>query len=185
MEISAQQFASSIKDPKVFVTTHTSLFSTRGNRSEKEGDIYIVLKLSSEESLPFSRLSKFILDSVVDGYIYSHAKTTNESLKGALSDGVDKINAIMKQDKELSEIPIQADIIIVLVKKEGVYIGLTGEGEVLVVKKEKIVDIAEILRNKGANTAGVVLEENEALLLSTQGILSANLADITVASEEK
>lgn len=185
MEISAQQFASSIKDPKVFVTTHTSLFSTRGNRSEKEGDIYIVLKLSSEESLPFSRLSKFILDSVVDGYIYSHAKTTNESLKGALSDGVDKINAMMKQDKELSEIPIQADIIIVLVKKEGVYIGLTGEGEVLVVKKEKIVDIAEIMRNKGANTAGVVLEENEALLLSTQGILSANLADITVASEEK
>lgn len=185
MEISAQQFASSVKDPKVFVTTHTSLFSTRGSRSEKEGDIYIILKLSSENSLPFARLSRFILDSVVDGYIYSHAKTTNESLKGALSDGVNKINTIMKQDKELSETPIQADIIMVLVKKEGVYVGLTGEGEVLVSKGEKVVDIAEIMRNKSANTAGVVLEENEALLLSTVGILSKNLAEITLASEEK
>lgn len=185
MEITAQQYASSEKDPKVFVTTHTSLYSTRKDTSEKDGDIYIILTMSSDQPLPFSRLSKFILDSIVDGYIYSHAKTTNDSLKASLADGVNKINTMMKQDKELREVAIQTDITMVLLKKEGVYIGLAGEGEVLVAKGEKIINIADIMRKKGANTAGVVLEENEALLLSTPGILSTNLGDITVASEEK
>ena len=144
MEITAQQYVSAVKDPKVFVTTHTSLYSNRESTSQKEGDIYILFKISAEEPLPFSRLSKFILDSIVDGYMYSHAKTTNDSLKASLSDGVDKINTMMKQDKELNEIPIQTDIIIVLVKKEGVYIGLAGEGEILVAKGEKIVNIADV-----------------------------------------
>jgi len=141
--------------------------------------------MSSESPLPFSRLSNFILNSVKDGYIYSHAKTTNDSLKSALADGIDKINRIIKQDKDLKDLPIQTDITIVLVKKEGVYIGIIGEGEVLVTKGEKIINIAEIMKQKGANTAGVVLEENEALLLSTEGILSSNIGDITVASIEK
>lgn len=184
MEIAAQQYVSSNKDSKVFVTTHTSLYSTRKDTSEKDGDIYIILRMSSDVGLPFNRLSRFILDSIVDGYIYSHAKTTNDSLKAALSDGVNKINAMMKQDRELKEIPIITDITMVLVKKEGVYIALAGEGEVLVAKGEKIINIADIMRQKGANTAGVVLEENEALLLSTPNILSKNLGDITVASEE-
>lgn len=184
MEITAQQYVSNNKDPKVFVTTHTSLYSTRKDTSQKDGDVYIILKMSSEQALPFSRLSRFILDSIVDGYIYSHAKTTNDSLKSALSDGIEKINAMIKQDKELSEVAIHTDILMVLVKKEGAYIGLAGEGEVLVAKGEKIINIADIMRSKGANTAGVVLEENEALLLSTPTILSNNLGDITVASEE-
>ena len=185
MEITAQQYVSSTKDSKVFVTTHTSLYNTRKDTSNKEGDIYIILKLSSDKELPFSRLSKFILDSIVDGYIYSHAKTTNDSLKSALSDGVSKINNIMAQDRDLKEVAINTDILVVLIKKEGAYIGTAGEGEVLVSKGEKIINIAEIMEKKGANTAGVVLEENEALLLSTAGILSSNLADITLASEEK
>ncbi len=184
MEIAAQQYVSSNKDPKVFVTTHTSLYSTRKDTSEKDGDMYIILKMSSEEPLPFSRLSRFILDSIVDGYIYSHAKTTNDSLKSALSDGVNKINTMMEQDKELKDLPINTDITIVLIKKEGAYIALAGEAEVLVAKGEKIINIADIMHQKGANTAGVVLEENEALLVSTPEILSKNLPDITLASEE-
>ncbi|HQA99202.1 MAG TPA: hypothetical protein PLG10_03160 [Candidatus Dojkabacteria bacterium] len=184
MEISAQQYISNEKDPKSYVVSHVNLFSTRDQKSSKEGDIYVVLKMSSEKELPLHRLSKFVLDSITDGYLYSHEKTTNDSMKSALADGFNKLRSLIQSDREVAGSKIDLTMLVCLVKKEGLYIGSIGNGEIYVVKGEKVVDIADIMKKKDANTAGVVLEENEALLLSTEGIFSENLAGITVASEE-
>lgn len=185
MEISAQQYISNEKDSRSYVISHVNLFSSRNEKAGKEGDIYVILKMSSEGKLPLHRLSKFVLDSVTDGYLYSHAKTTNESMKAALADGFNKLRTLIQTDKDVEGNKIDLTMLVCLVKKEGLYIGSIGNGEIFVVKGEKIVDIAEIMKKKDANTAGVVLEENEALLFSTEGVLSENLADITIASEKE
>lgn len=185
MEITVQQYISNEKDSQSYVTTYVNLFESRKEKSGKEGDIYVILKMSSIKKLPFQRLSKFVLDSLVDGYLYSHEKTTNESMKSALADGFNKLRNLVQSDKDVEGNKIDLTILICLVKKEGLYIGSIGKGEIYVIKDGKAVNIAEIMEKKEANTAGVLLEENEALLLSTQGILSENLADIVVASEQK
>lgn len=184
MEITAQQYISNEKDSNSYVTTYVNLFSSRDEKSGKEGDIYVILKMSSSKKLPLQRLSKFVLDSLTDGYLYSHEKTTNESMKSALADGFNKLRTLIQSDKEIDGSKIDLTILICLVKKDGLYIGSIGNGEILVIKGGKAVDIAGIMKKKEANTAGVLLEENEALLLSTQEILSSNLSDIVVASEQ-
>ena len=102
MEISAQQYISNEKDPKSYVVSHVNLFSTRDQKSSKEGDIYVVLKMSSEKELPLHRLSKFVLDSITDGYLYSHEKTTNDSMKSALADGFNKLRSLIQSDKDVA-----------------------------------------------------------------------------------
>lgn len=184
MEITAQQYISNEKDSNSYVTTYVNLFSSRDEKSGKEGDIYVILKMSSSKKLPLQRLSKFVLDSLTDGYLYSHEKTTNESMKSALADGFNKLRTLIQSDKEIDGSKIDLTILICLVKKDGLYIGSIGNGEILVIKGGKAVDIAGIMKKKEANTAGVLLEDNEALLLSTQEILSSNLSDIVVASEQ-
>lgn len=184
MEISAQQYISNEKDSLSYVTTYVNLFDSRNEKSGKEGDIYVILKMSSTKKLPLQRLSKFVLDSLTDGYLYSHEKTTNESMKSALADGFNKLRTLIQSDKDIDGSKIDLTILICLVKKDGLYIGSIGNGEILVIKGGKAVDIAGIMKKKEANTAGVLLEENEALLLSTQEILSKNLSDIIVASEQ-
>lgn len=185
MEITAQQYISNEKDSQSYVTTYANLFDSRKEKTGKEGDIYVILKMSSTKKLPLSRLSKFVLDSLTDGYLYSHEKTTNESMKSSLEDGFNKLRSLIQSDKDIEGSKIDLTILVCLVKKEGLYIGSIGKGEIYVIKGGKAVNIAEIMEKKEANTAGVLLEENEALLLSTQGILSENLADIIVASEQK
>lgn len=184
MEITAQQYINSEKNGNSFITIHTSLYSSRTEKTEKDGDLYILLKMSSERKVPFARLSKFIIDSIVDGYIYSHAKTTNESMKFALNDGIDKLRSLIKNDKDLEDSPIDTTVLTVLVKKEGLYIGRIGEGDIYVAKTGKIINIGDIMKNKSANTAGVVLEEDESLLLSTLGVFSNDIGSIAVASKE-
>ena len=184
MEITAQQYISNEKDSHSYVTTYVNLFSSRNEKSGKEGDIYVILKMSSSKKLPLQRLSKFVLDSLTDGYLYSHEKTTNESMKSALADGFNKLRTLIQSDKDIDGSKIDLTILICLVKKDGLYIGSIGNGEILVIKGGKAVDIAGIMKKKEANTAGVLLEENEALLLSTQEILSKSLSDIIVASEQ-
>lgn len=184
MEITAQQYINSEKNGTSFVTVYTNLYSSRTDKTEKDGDLYLLLKMSSEKKLPFARISKFVIDSIVDGYIYSHAKTTNESLKSALVDGGNKLESLIKSDKDLEDSPVDMTVLAVLVKKEGLYIGRIGEGEVYVAKTGKIINIGDIMKGRNANTAGVVLEEDESLLLSTSGVLSPEVGSITIASKE-
>lgn len=185
MKTSAQQYISNSKDSHSYVTIYRNLFETRTEKSPKDGDLYILLKISSEQKAPLLRLSKFVMDSISDGYLYSHVKTTNEAMKNALEEGINKLKTLMQTDKDIENVDIKTTILVVLAKKEGLYIGSVGSGEIYVLKDGQAINIAEIMQSKNANTAGIVLEENEALLLSTEGIFSTHIPDIISSSKEK
>ena len=84
MRITAQQYILNKKGATSFVVVYKSLFSSRKKKSERDADIYILFKVNSEKNIPFTRISKFIVESIVDGYLYSISKTTNQALKDAL-----------------------------------------------------------------------------------------------------
>jgi hypothetical protein len=159
MKITAQQFISNNREKGTFVTIlkHYSENSTK--KTEKEGDIYCLLSIFGNTSLPAERVSKFVWDGILDGYIYSSTKSTNESLKDGITEGVRKLQNLMKNDKSLEDLGVNVNFVLVAQRKEGLYIGNLGENEIFVFKDGKIVNITEILGKSKASTAGVALED--------------------------
>lgn len=174
MKITAQQFISNSKEKGTFVTIlkHYSAESTP--KTEKEGDIYCLLSIFGNTSLPAERVSKFVWDGILDGYIYSTSKSTNESLKEGITEGVKKLKSLMKNDKSLEDLGVNVNFVLIAQKKEGLYIGNLGENEVFVFKDGKFVNITEILGKSKASTAGVALKEGDVLVVSTVGVVSKN-----------
>ncbi|MHC1716630.1 MAG: hypothetical protein AB9915_01890 [Candidatus Dojkabacteria bacterium] len=178
--ITAQQYIYNSKKEKSFVTSqkHTQT-SSNGKKVGKEGDVYILLRIYSEKEFVPNRFSRFVLDSILDGYLYSNSKSTNESVKDAVEDGVKKIKDLIKNDKDLSTTGIDVSFLIVVFKKEGAYVGVFGENEVYLYKKNSIVNIGEIIMQKKANTAGIVLKESDVLVISTKNKVTENLTKIS------
>ncbi|MBU1119980.1 hypothetical protein KKA50_02200 [Patescibacteria group bacterium] len=178
MKITAQQFISNNREKGTFVTIlkHYSENSTK--KTEKEGDIYCLLSLFGNTSLPAERVSKFVWDGILDGYIYSMSKSTNESLKDGITEGVKKLKSLMKNDKSLEDLGINVNFVLVVQRKEGLYIGNLGENEVFVFKEGKFINITEILGKSKASTAGVALQEGDILIASTMGVISRTLAEL-------
>jgi len=178
MKITAQQFISNNREKGTFVTIlkHYSENSTK--KTEKEGDIYCLLSLFGNTSLPAERVSKFVWDGILDGYIYSTSKSTNESLKDGITEGVKKLKSLMKNDKSLEDLGINVNFVLVVQRKEGLYIGNLGENEVFVFKEGKFVNITEILGKSKASTAGVALQEGDILIASTMGVISKTLDEL-------
>ena len=135
MEITAQQYISNSKDSNSFVKVFRHFFNSTEKKVDKKGDIYALLKISSEKSVKAERISKFVWDSIIDGYLYSNASTTNESLKDSISSGVKKVKDLIANDIELEEIGVDISFTIVLVKEEGVYVGIFGENDIFTFKK--------------------------------------------------
>jgi len=179
MKITAQQFISNNREKGTFVTIlkHYSENSTK--KTEKEGDIYCLLSIFGNTSLPAERVSKFVWDGILDGYIYSSTKSTNESLKDGITEGVRKLQNLMKNDKSLEDLGVNVNFVLVAQKKEGLYIGNLGENEVFVFKDGKFVNITEILGKSKASTAGVALEEGDVLIISTIGVISKTLGELS------
>ena len=178
MKITAQQFISNNREKGTFVTIlkHYSENSTK--KTEKEGDIYCLLSIFGSTNLPAERVSKFVWDGILDGYIYSTSKSTNESLKEGITEGVRKLKSLMKNDKSLEDLGVNVNFVLVAQKKEGLYIGNLGENEVFVFKAGKFVNITEILGKSKASTAGVALVEGDILIISTMGVISKTLGEL-------
>jgi CBS domain-containing protein len=172
MKITAQQYISNSKDSNSFTKVFRHIFDSTDKKVGKEGDIYGLLNISSQQKVQVERISKFVWDSIVDGYLYSPATATNESLKEAISQGVKKVKELIANDKDLEETGVDVSFVVVLVKEEGVYVGIFGESDIYTFKKGSLVNIYEILSEKRANTAGVVLDESDVLMISTQKLLS-------------
>ncbi len=184
MEISAQQYILNRKNSNSFVIVYKSLFENRKDKSGKDSDIYILFRISSHKRIPLARLSKFVIEAIVDGYIYSISKTTNEALKESLNQGLEKMKSLIKHDKDLEETGIDMSFTVVLVRKEGLYVGKMGEDEIFLCKKDKCVNITEIMDKKKANTAGLVLDEKESLIISTSKVLSPVIAKVSILSQK-
>jgi hypothetical protein len=178
MKITAQQFISNNREKGTFVTILKHFSENSTKKTEKEGDIYCLLSIFGNTSLPAERVSKFVWDGILDGYIYSSTQSTNESLKDGITEGVRKLQNLMKNDKSLEDLGINVNFVLVAQKKEGLYIGNLGENEVFVFKSGKFVNITEILGKSKASTAGVALEEGDILIVSTMGVISKTLGEL-------
>ncbi|MGI5898145.1 MAG: hypothetical protein ACOX6Q_03230 [Candidatus Dojkabacteria bacterium] len=184
MKIAAQQYILNRKNSNSFVVVYKSLFENRKDKSGKDSDIYILFRISSHKRIPLARLAKFVIEAIVDGYIYSISKTTNDSLKESLNQGLEKMKSLIKHDKDLEETGIDMSFTVVLVRKEGLYVGRMGEDEIFLCKKDKCVNVTEIMEKKKANTAGLVLEEKESLIVSTSKVLSPVIAKVSILSQK-
>jgi hypothetical protein len=171
MKTISKQYISNNKDRSSYNTIFKHYYDSSEKKVSKKGDIYALLDISAEKSVNVERISKFVWDSIVDGYLYSSASTTNESLKDAIKKGVEKVRELIKHDKELEEIGVDVSFTIILVKEEGTYVGIFGESDIFVFKNGSILNISDILKEKQANTAGIVLKEEDVLMVSSKGLL--------------
>lgn len=179
MKIVKKQYISNNKDKSSYTTIFKHYYQTTEKKVQKEGDIHVLLTISAQKDINAERISKFVWDSIVDGYLYSTSSTTNESVKEAIKEGVDKVKELMKHDNELEEIGIDVSFTIVLVRKEGTYVGVFGESDIYAFKKGTMANITEILEEKSANTAGIVLSKDELLMISTKGLLSNSISKLS------
>ncbi len=175
MKITARQFVSNNKDKGTFATVFKHFAENSENKTNKEGDLYCLVSISGSENLPAERVSKFVWDGILDGYLYSSSKSTNDSLKDAITEGVRKLKDLMKNDKSLEELGVNVDFVLVAQKKEGIYIGNLGENEIFVFKEGKFVNISEILGKSKASTAGIALVNDDILMVSTKGLITSKV----------
>ncbi|MBP5204023.1 hypothetical protein J6Z48_00015 [bacterium] len=184
MEITAQQFVRNKKVDDSYIVIYKSDYSSRNDKSGKDGDIYVLFRVESRVKAQLMRLSKFVIDAIIEGYIYSPAKSTNDALKDAINDGVSRVRNMIRNDKDFEKTGIDVDFTIVLVKKEGLYIGKFGDSDIYVCKKDKCINVSEVMNKKEAQTAGIVLGDKDTVLVSTKEFLSQYINDISPYSQE-
>jgi len=178
MKITAQQFVSNGKEDGTFVTIFKHFSNSGEKNSSREGDLYCILSISSEKNIPTERVSKFVWDGILDGYIYSTQKSTNNALKEGIEEGVQKLRDLIKNEKTLEELGVNVNFVLVAHKKEGLYVGSLGENDIYVYKEGKIVDISDVLKKGRANTAGIALGEKDLLMVATKNFLQQQLESL-------
>ena len=179
MKIAAQQFVSNDKDKNTFVSVFKHYSNLTEKKISKEGDLYALLSISGSKNLSAERVSKFVWDGLVDGYLYSNAKTTNESLKDSIKEGIRKIKDLIRNDQTLEEEGVDINFVVIAQKKEGLYLGNFGENDIYVYKDNRFINIYDVLKEKKSSTAGIALAEDDILLVSTAGLLTEGMATFT------
>ena len=185
MKVTAQQFVRNKKVDDSYIVIYKSDYSSRNDKSGKDGDIYVLFRVESRVKAQLMRLSKFVIDAIIEGYIYSPAKSTNDALKDAINDGISRVRNMIRNDKDFEKTGIDVDFTIVLVKKEGLYIGKFGDSDIYVCKKDKCINVSEVMNKKEAQTAGIVLGDRDTVLVSTKEFLSQYINDISPYSQEE
>jgi len=185
MKITAQQFVSNDKDKNTFVSVFKHYSNLTEKKISKEGDLYALLSISGSKNLTAERVSKFVWDGLVDGYLYSSAKTTNESLKDAIKEGIRKIKDLIRNDQTLEEEGVNINFVVIAQKKEGLYLGNFGENDIYVYKDNRFINIYDVLKEKRSTTAGIALAQDDILLVSTAGLLTEGMATFIGHKDKK
>jgi hypothetical protein len=177
MKTTATQFVSNDKDKNTFVSVFKHYSNLTEKKVSKEGDLYALLSISGTANLPAERVCKFVWDGTIDGYLYSNAKSTNESLKDSIKEGIRKVKDLIRNDKNIEDSGVNINFIVVAQKEEGLYIGNFGENDIYVYKENRFVNIFEIMQQKKSTTAGIALEENDILILGTNGLITEGMSN--------
>lgn len=185
MDTTAQQYISNNSRSNSYVQVFKHYYEKSEKKVSRKGDIYSLIQISSEGKVPVERISKFVWDSIVDGYLYSNSQTTNDALKESVNAGLEKVRSLIRNDKELGSVGIDVSFSIVLSKDEGVYVGLCGNTDVYAYKDGKVVNISEILSKRKAKTAGINIGENDLLLVSTEDLLSGNISKFATSQNKR
>ncbi|MDD4382170.1 MAG: hypothetical protein PHE21_02400 [Candidatus Dojkabacteria bacterium] len=177
MKITATQFVSNDKDKNTFISVFKHYSNLTEKKVSKEGDIYALLSISGSGELPAERVSKFVWDGIVDGYLYSNAKSTNESLKDSIKEGIRKVKDLIKNDKSVEDVGININFVVIAQKEEGLYIGNFGENEIYIYKENRFVNIFKIMKKKKSTVAGIALGQDDILIVSTYGLITEAMSN--------
>ena len=178
MPISASQYLNNSNTEKSFIGV---FHYTRPVRSKHDDsvEIYGLLSVSSEVNIPGQNIAKFAWDGLVDGFEYSNEESLNNALKFGLNESTRRVKQLIVNDKEIAMHGVDINFSVFVHTSSGLYVGCLGEGDIYIYKKDRIVDIAEMLKKKNAKTAGLVLDENDLLFSSSASFLKNHLSDLT------
>ena len=177
MPISASQYLNNSDGEKNFTGVFHYTRPTRG-KHEESVEIYGLLSVGSEVSIPGQRIAKFAWDGLVDGFEYSNAGSLNESLKVGLNEATRRIKQLIVNDKEIASHGVDVNISVFVSTSSGMYVGSLGESDIYIYKNGKIVDISEMLKSKGAKTAGLVVEDSDLLFTSTNSFVKNHISNL-------
>lgn len=177
MRITAQQYLSNDKDRNTYVSAFRYYNKKSKKKVDKDGDLYSIIHLSGTQDIPAERVTKFVWDGIVDGYLYSNSSSANDSLKDAITEGVRKLRDLIRNDVDLEESGVNISFTVVVQRKEGIYIANFGENDIYVYRENKLTDIVEVLKKSKAQTAGLALKEGEILMVSTPMLLNDGISN--------
>ena len=177
MKVTAQQYISNDRDRNTYVSVFKYYANKTDKHVDKEGDLYGIVHLFSDDGIPAERVVKFVWDGIVDGYVYSNSDSTNESLKSAITEGLRKLKDLIRNDKDLEKAGVNISFTVVAHKKEGFYVANLGENDIYVYRENKLMDIVEILNKNKSRTAGLALKENEIIMISTPKLLKDGISN--------
>lgn len=177
MQITASQYLNNLNTE----THHTGVFHyTRPVRGKHDRyiEMYGLLSVKSSVEIPGANIAKFAWDGIVDGFEYSKAESTNDAFKNALTEATRRVKQFIANDKNISDNGIDINFSIFVSATSGIYVGCLGECDIYIYKGGKIVNIYEMLSQKGAKTAGLLLEENDILFASTPSFLTRYMNEL-------
>ncbi len=184
MSISAAQYLNNSNTEKSFIGVFHYTRPVR-SKNEESVEIYGLLSVSSEVNIPGQNIAKFAWDGLVDGFEYSNEDSVNNALKVGLNESTRRVKQLIVNDKEIAMHGVDVNFIVFVSTSSGLYVGCLGEGDIYIYKKDRIVDIAEMLKKKNAKTAGLVLDENDLLFTSSASFLKNHLGDLTGLSNRE
>jgi hypothetical protein len=184
MSISAAQYLNNSNTEKSFIGVFHYTRPVR-SKNEESVEIYGLLSVSSEVNIPGQNIAKFAWDGLVDGFEYSNEDSVNNALKVGLNESTRRVKQLIVNDKEIAMHGVDVNFTVFVSTSSGLYVGCLGEGDIYIYKKDRIVDIAEMLKKKNAKTAGLVLDENDLLFTSSASFLKNHLGDLTGLSNRE
>lgn len=184
MSISAAQYLNNSNTEKSFIGVFHYTRPVR-SKNEESVEIYGLLSVSSEVNIPGQNIAKFAWDGLVDGFEYSNEESVNNALKVGLNESTRRVKQLIVNDKEIAMHGVDVNFTVFVSTSSGLYVGCLGEGDIYIYKKDRIVDIAEMLKKKNAKTAGLVLDENDLLFTSSASFLKNHLGDLTGLSNRE
>jgi len=158
--------------------SYTSLFNYKSIPRGSSGsvfDVYGFFSASSEIDIPGDQILKFAWDGLVDGFEYSKTNSINESLKSGLSEAANRVKKLIINDKNIGEHGVDVNFTVFVSTEEGMYIGVFGDRDIYIYKQGKLVDISEMLKDKGAKTAAVTMTEEDLIFASSKGYIKENI----------
>ncbi len=184
MSVTASQYLNNSNTGKSFTGVFHYTTPVRG-KHDSAVEIYGLLSVKSEVEIPGSNIAKFAWSGIVDGFEYSKTDSINEALKVALTESTRRIKQLIVNDKNIASHGVNINFAVFVSCLKGLYVGCLGDCDIYIYKKDRLVDIHEMLSKKNAKTAGLVIEKEDILFSSTQGFLKRNIEKLTGLSNKE
>jgi len=184
MSVAASQYLNNSNTGKSFTGVFHYTTPVRG-KHDSAVEIYGLLSVKSEVEIPGANIAKFAWSGIVDGFEYSKTDSINEALKVALTESTRRIKQLIANDKNISSHGVNINFSVFVSCSKGLYVGSLGDCDIYIYKKDRLVDIHEMLSKKSAKTAGLIIEEEDILFSSTKGFLKRNIEKLTGLSNKK